>query len=65
MSAVTAILGKLPTPEEYLQFAGKLDTTASDTYRYLNFDELQEYVDSANKVDIPEDVLAAARQQLA
>ena len=64
LASVAAIMGKLPTPEEYQQYAGQLDTTASDTYRYLNFDELQEYVDSADKVAIPDDVLAAARQQM-
>ena len=65
LASVAAILGKLPTPEEYLEYAGKIDATAADTYRYLNFDQLKEYVDSADNVAIPDDVLAAARQQVA
>merc|ERR1712100_479934 len=40
LAAVAAILGRLPTPEEYLSYAKDLDTTASDTYRYLNFNEM-------------------------
>ena len=32
LSAVTAIMGKIPTPAEYLQYASKLDATAADTY---------------------------------
>ena len=50
LSAVAAILGKIPTPAEYLQYAGKLDATASDTYRYLNFDKLKQYVKAGEKV---------------
>ena len=54
LAAVSAILGRLPTPAEYLEYAGKLDATASDTYRYLNFDELPQYVAQAEKVTITE-----------
>ncbi|MCB9913936.1 MAG: bifunctional aconitate hydratase 2/2-methylisocitrate dehydratase [Planctomycetes bacterium] len=49
LAAVTAILGKLPTPAEYLRYAEKLDTMAGDVYRYLNFDELPAFVESAAK----------------
>merc|ERR1712167_146095 len=36
LAAVAAILGRLPAPEEYQEYAAKLDTTAADTFRYLN-----------------------------
>ena len=45
LAAVSSILGKLPTPEEYLEWAGKLAGDRDDTYRYLNFDQLEEYND--------------------
>ena len=50
LAAVAAIIGKLPDPEEYLEYAGKLDATAADTYRYLNFDKLKQYVKAGEKV---------------
>ena len=47
LAAVGAILGKLPTPEEYLSFARDLDAMSDDIYRYLNFDEIAEFQKSA------------------
>ena len=44
---VAAILGKLPTVEEYLKYTKSLDPMSSDIYRYLNFNELSEYTESA------------------
>tara|TARA_B110000208_G_scaffold122225_1_gene149131 strand:- start:306 stop:2771 length:2466 start_codon:yes stop_codon:yes gene_type:complete len=44
LASVAAMLGRLPTVAEYMEEAKKLDTTAEDTYRYLNFDQLPEYV---------------------
>jgi aconitate hydratase 2/2-methylisocitrate dehydratase len=52
VAAVTAILGKLPTVAEYMTYAQELDTTAADTYRYLNFDKMNEYTDKADNVII-------------
>ncbi|MCJ8293309.1 MAG: bifunctional aconitate hydratase 2/2-methylisocitrate dehydratase [Colwellia sp.] len=50
LTAVSAILGKLPTPAEYFEYASKIDATAADTYRYLNFDKMESYTDKADKV---------------
>ncbi|MCE1695347.1 aconitate hydratase B, partial [Enterobacter hormaechei] len=47
LAAVASLLGRLPTPEEYLQFMDKVDETAADTYRYLNFDQLNQYTEKA------------------
>src|SRR5688572_8858760 len=47
LAAVAAILGKLPTREEYLQYTAKLNPMSKDIYRYLNFNELSEYTDPA------------------
>jgi len=43
LASVAAILGKLPTKEEYLQYASQLDTLSDDIYRYLNFDQIKAY----------------------
>ena len=40
LAAVGALLGKLPTPEEYLEYASKIDSMADDIYRYMNFDQV-------------------------
>jgi len=50
LAAVASLLGKLPTPEEYLQFMEQVDKTAVDTYRYLNFDQLGQYTEKADGV---------------
>ncbi len=50
LAAVASLLGRLPTPEEYLQFMDKVDETATDTYRYLNFDQLSQYTEKADDV---------------
>ncbi len=52
LAAVSAILGKLPTPEEYLEYAKQIDATAADTYRYLNFNEINDYTKVADQVII-------------
>ena len=50
LAAVSALIGKLPTPQEYLTFMDQVDKTAVDTYRYLNFDQLDQYTDKAEGV---------------
>ncbi|WP_136681250.1 bifunctional aconitate hydratase 2/2-methylisocitrate dehydratase [Neptunomonas sp. XY-337] len=50
LAAVASLLGKLPTPAEYLQYAEKLDTMSDDVYRYLNFDQIKTYQDKAATV---------------
>jgi aconitate hydratase 2/2-methylisocitrate dehydratase len=43
LAAVGALLGKLPTPSEYLEFANKIDSMADEIYRYMNFDQVVEF----------------------
>ncbi|MEF1285030.1 MULTISPECIES: bifunctional aconitate hydratase 2/2-methylisocitrate dehydratase [unclassified Vibrio] len=50
LSAVGAILGRIPTKEEYLEYASKIDATAADTYRYLNFHKMSQYTAKADTV---------------
>lgn len=50
LSAVSALLGKLPTPSEYLDFVQNLQQDKDDTYRYMNFDQMNSYIQKADNV---------------
>ena len=52
LAAVGAILGRIPTKEEYLEYAKQIDATAADTYRYLNFHRMDQYTKKADDVII-------------
>ncbi|MEW7986802.1 MAG: bifunctional aconitate hydratase 2/2-methylisocitrate dehydratase [Candidatus Thiodiazotropha sp.] len=49
LAAVSAIMGKLPTLEEYMAYATKIDSMAPEIYKYLNFDKMSDYVESAGR----------------
>ena len=46
LAAVCSILGKIPTFEEYMFYAEQISETAEDTYRYLNFNQMNSYQES-------------------
>ena len=50
LSAVAGIVGHIPTMQEYQQHVKDIEPMSSDIYRYLNFHELPEYKDVADKV---------------
>lgn len=49
LAAVGAILGKLPTPEEYMQYAKELNSMSAEIYRYLNFDRMTDFRKNAEE----------------
>lgn len=49
LAAVGAIMGKLPTPAEYMEYANKINSMASDIYRYLNFDQIESFQKAAEQ----------------
>ncbi|MEJ2577399.1 MAG: bifunctional aconitate hydratase 2/2-methylisocitrate dehydratase, partial [Gammaproteobacteria bacterium] len=49
LAAVAAILGRLPTPAEYLEYAGRIDSMAPEIYSYMNFDQMPEFIESARR----------------
>ncbi|AYA01955.1 bifunctional aconitate hydratase 2/2-methylisocitrate dehydratase [Acinetobacter sp. WCHAc010034] len=51
LASVAAVLGKLPTPEEYQQYATQIDSMSADIYQYLSFDKMGDYTDAAANVD--------------
>lgn len=52
LAAVAALLGKLPTVEEYMSYAADLQKDKEDTYRYMNFDQLDRYLKEAKTIKI-------------
>jgi aconitase B len=46
--------GKLPTVAEYNKYAVEINKTAADTFRYLNFDKLPDFVATSKDVDLGE-----------
>jgi aconitate hydratase 2/2-methylisocitrate dehydratase len=54
LAAICSILGRIPDVQEYMAYAREIDGVAADTYRYLNFDQLPEFVERAAKVKVEE-----------
>jgi aconitate hydratase 2 / 2-methylisocitrate dehydratase len=51
LAAACALLGKIPTIEEYMSIVGdKLNPLASDLYRYLNFDQIDGFAEEGRTV---------------
>jgi len=48
LSAVASKLGKLPTVAEYLTETGVLNNKKDEVYRYMNFDQIEEYKEVAD-----------------
>ena len=43
MASVGAILGKLPTPKEYLKYSNEINSMSDKIFKYLNFDQMSFY----------------------
>merc|ERR1712113_522403 len=52
LSAVAAILGRLPTPDEYLNYYTELGKQKDSICKYLNFDQVESYVEAAEEVSV-------------
>ncbi len=51
LAAVTAQMGKIPTPAEYMSaVVDKIKPVEDELYRYLNFDEIPKYIELADRV---------------
>ncbi len=49
LAAVGAIVGRLPTPEEYQQYVQGLKSMSADIYRYMNFDQIESFQKGAEE----------------
>jgi aconitate hydratase 2/2-methylisocitrate dehydratase len=52
LASVAALLGRLPTPAEYLEQVKALDAKASEVYQYMSFDKLKSFSDVADTVTV-------------
>ena len=50
LASVAAVTGKLPTVNEYFEYAKQIDSMSGEIYRYLNFDQMDSYVEKASNV---------------
>lgn len=50
LAAICSRLGRIPTKEEYMADVGVIAASGSEIYRYMNFDQIEEYQDVANTV---------------
>ena len=52
LAAVCSLMGKIPTPAEYLEQVQAVNAKAADVYRYMNFDQIEEFKEAADSVTI-------------
>ena len=50
LAAVAALLGRLPSIQEYMAYVADLQQDKDDTYRYMNFDQINSYMKKADNV---------------
>jgi len=56
LAAVCALLGRIPTHEEYLEIVTrKIDPLAADLYRYLYFDQIPDYENQGRLISVEEE----------
>ena len=53
LAAISSVIGRLPSVEEYHKYMNDINPLADNIYRYLNFNEIDSYVEEANNADIP------------
>lgn len=52
LAAVCALMGRIPTPAEYLAQVQVVNEKAADIYRYMNFDQIAEFREVADSVEV-------------
>ena len=52
LAAVCSKLGRIPTVAEYQEAVGIINQDAASVYRYMNFDQIEEYADTAKGVTV-------------
>ncbi len=52
LAAVCALLGRIPTPQEYREQVAVVAAKAKDVYRYMNFNQILEFQKAADTVEV-------------
>jgi len=50
LAAICSRLGQIPTKAEYMEAVGVIDASSAQIYKYLNFDQIDDYKDVADTV---------------
>ena len=50
LAAICSKLGRIPTREEYMADMGVINQDGSNIYKYMNFDQIKDFSDQADKV---------------
>jgi aconitase B len=49
LAAIASRLGRIPTVTEYHEAMGIVNKDAANVYKYMNFDQIEEYVENAKE----------------
>jgi len=49
LAAVSSAMGKIPTMDEYMKYMATINTMENDIYRYLNFDQIEEFMEASER----------------
>ena len=52
LAAICSRLGRIPTKEEYMADMGVINKSGDEIYRYLNFDQIEQYKEIADSVGV-------------
>jgi aconitate hydratase 2/2-methylisocitrate dehydratase len=52
LAAIASKLGRIPTVAEYQEAMGVINKDAAEVYRYMNFDQIEEYAEAAKAVAV-------------
>ena len=52
VTAISSLLGKIPTVAEYKEYMEDLNTMSKDVFRYMNFNEIEAYLKKVREMDI-------------
>ena len=49
LAAISSALGKIPTMKEYMSYMASINTMSDNIYRYLNFNEIEDFMEAAER----------------
>ena len=49
LAAVSSAMGKIPTMDEYMKYMASINTMEDNIYRYLNFDQIEEFMEASER----------------
>ncbi len=49
LASVGALMGKLPTPAEYFEYAQNIDSMSDEIFNYMNFDQIESFQKAAEE----------------